>query len=71
MFYSNLYRRHLLDMHIEDWDNRFLSKFSPEVYVENLKIAEVNYAMVYLQSHVGLCYFPTKTGETHAAVKKQ
>ena len=71
MFYSNLYRRHLLDMHIEDWDDRFLSKFSPEVYVENLKIAEVNYAMVYLQSHVGLCYFPTKTGETHAAVKKQ
>ncbi len=70
MFYSDLYRRHLLDMHIEDWDECFLSEFSPETYVENLKTAEVNYAMVYLQSHVGLCYFPTAVGETHAAVQK-
>lgn len=67
MFYSKLYRRHLLDMHINDWNPEFLSRFSPEVYVENLKKARINYAMIYLQSHVGLCYYPTKVGEVHKA----
>lgn len=70
MWYSNLYRRHLLDMHIEDWDPKFLSEFSPEKYVENLKIAKINYAMVYLQSHVGLCYWPSNSGSVHAAIQK-
>ena len=65
MFYSELYRRHLLDMHIDDWDDSFLSEFSPEVYVENLKKAKINYAMLYLQSHAGLCYWPTESGVMH------
>jgi len=64
-WYSNIYRRHLLDMHIDDWDDSFLSEFSPEAYVENLKKAKINYAMIYLQSHVGLCYFPTRVGTMH------
>ncbi len=71
MWYSNLYRRHLLDMHIDDWDDIFLSEFSPEVYVENLKKAKINYAMIYLQSHAGLCYFPTKVGTMHKAFEKE
>ena len=71
MFYSNLYRRHLLDMHIEDWDPEFLSEFSPETYVENLKKARINYAMIYLQSHAGLCYYPTKTGVMHKRLEKE
>lgn len=71
MWYSQLYRRHLLDMHIEDWSDDFLSEFSPEVYVENLKKAEINYAMIYLQSHVGLCYYPTKVGVMHKQIEKQ
>ncbi len=71
MFYSNLYRRHLLDMHIDDWNEEFLRDFSPEVYVENLKKANVNYAMIYLQSHAGLCYFPTKTGTAHKRFEKE
>ena len=71
MFYSNLYRRHLLDMHIDDWNDEFLRDFSPEAYVENLKKAKVNYAMIYLQSHAGLCYFPTKTGVIHKRFEKE
>lgn len=71
MFYSKLFRRHLLDMHIDDWHPDFLSQFSPEVYVENLKKAQINYAMVYLQSHAGLCYYPTKVGVMHEKLKKQ
>ena len=44
MWYQNVYRRHLCDMHITDWDDSFFSEFSPEQYVENLKLAKVQTA---------------------------
>ena len=67
MWYENSYRRHLLDMHIDDWDSQqFLNKYSAEDYYNNLKAANVKSAMIYLQSHVGYCYYPTKTGHTHS-----
>lgn len=65
MWYKNSYRRHLCDMHIDDWDDSFLSEFSPETYLDNLKRAKINSAMLYFQSHVGLCYYPTKSGKMH------
>ncbi len=64
-WYSKLYRRHLLDMHIEDWSDEFLSEFDEEKYFENLKIAKIQSPMIYLQSHVGLCNFPTKVAKAH------
>lgn len=67
MWYKNRYRRHLCDMHIADWDEKFLSEFSPEEYVANLEKAEIKSAMLYFQSHVGLCYFPTRSGQMHRA----
>ncbi len=69
MWYDNSYRRHLCDMHIHDWDEAFLSRFSPEAYFENLKRAKVQSAMIYFQSHVGLCYYPTKSGKMHNAFR--
>ncbi|MFA5687892.1 MAG: alpha-L-fucosidase [Kiritimatiellales bacterium] len=59
------YRRNLVDIHIEDWNPAFLSKLDPAVYVENLKTAQVKSAMIYANSHVGLCNWPTKTGAMH------
>ncbi len=67
MWYKNSFRRHLCDMHIDDWDKSFLSEFSPEEYVNNLKKAKIQNAMLYLQSHVGLCNFPTKSGKMHSS----
>lgn len=68
MWYKNSFRRHLLDMHINDWgEGVFLRNFSPEKYAENLKTANVKSAMIYLQSHVGFCHYPTKSGHTHPA----
>lgn len=68
MWYQNSFRRHLLDMHINDWHNGiFFSEFSPTEYYENLKKANVKSAMIYLQSHVGYCYYPTKVGHMHSA----
>lgn len=69
MWYKNCYRRHLLDMHLDDWDPDFLSKFDPEEYVGNLKKAKIQNAMLYYQSHVGLCYWPTKSGKMHNGLK--
>lgn len=66
-WYQTHFRRTLLDMHIEDWDDAFLSKYDPEHYFEQLKKAHIDAAMIYVQSHVGLCYWPTKTGVMHKA----
>ena len=55
MWYTNSYRRHLCDMHIDEWNDTFLSAFSPEEYFKNLEKAHIQNAMLYFQSHVGLC----------------
>lgn len=67
MWYTNTYRRYLCDMHIDDWDKSFMSEFEPESFIENLKKAGIQNAMLYAQSHVGLCFYPTKIGEMHRA----
>ena len=66
-WYTDNFRRHLCDMHIEDNDERYLSEFSAEDYFQNLKNAKVTAAMIYLQSHVGYCNYPTKSGKMHNA----
>ncbi|HTZ52537.1 MAG TPA: hypothetical protein VMF68_12800, partial [Spirochaetia bacterium] len=66
-WYEKSFRRNLVDMHIEDWDDSFLSKFDPQEYFRNLQTARVASPMIYIQSHVGLCYWPTRTGRMHKA----
>lgn len=65
-WYRRSYRRNLVDMHIEDWDPAFLSQFDPDKYFALLQTAQVQSAMIYLQSHVGLCNWDTASGHTHA-----
>ncbi len=69
-WYSDQFRRHLCDMHIEDWDDSFLSEFSPETYCEMLKKANIQVAMLYWQSHVGYCNWPSKTAKVHRHFEK-
>lgn len=52
-WYKKHYRRTLLDMHIEDWNEEFLSQYDPKKYFELLKKAEITAPMIYVQSHVG------------------
>jgi hypothetical protein len=59
-WYKHAYRRNVIDMHIEDWNDEFLSRFSPEDYVANLKKAHIQSPMIYIQSHVGHCYWPQR-----------
>ena len=80
-WYARSYRRLLVDMHIADprddldwrgddrYDDEFLSCFSPQTYVENMRRAHIDAAMIYTQSHAGHCYFPTKVGHMHSALR--
>ena len=68
MWYEKSYRRNLVDMHIDDWDPEFLSKFSIDDYYANLVKAKIQSPMIYLHAHTGHCYFPTKTGHNHSAL---
>jgi hypothetical protein len=44
-WYHDKFRRTLLDMHIEDWDDRFLSEYDPDVYFKALKRAKITATM--------------------------
>jgi Hypothetical glycosyl hydrolase 6/Beta-galactosidase trimerisation domain len=67
-WFERSYRRNLVDMHIDDWDESFLSRLDPRTYVEMLKTANVKSAMVYTNSHIGYCYWPTKSGQMHRGI---
>lgn len=61
-WYSDVYRRGVVDMHITDFDERILSEFDPKTYVDMLRRAGCQSVVLFAHSHVGLCYFPTKVG---------
>lgn len=68
-WYQTAYRRNVVDMHITDFDARFLSEFDAQKYVEMLVESQVQSAVVYAHSHVGLCYFPSSVGFMHRGMK--
>lgn len=65
MWIEGNYRRNLLDMHIDDWNEEFLSKVDPVGYVDALEAAGVQAAMVKTMPHTGLCNYPTSIGRMH------
>lgn len=68
-WYKGVYRRQLTDMHINDDNDLYLSKFDENEYFNNLKKARIQSPMIYLQSHTGLCNYPTKVSRTHKAMQ--
>ena len=68
-WYKEAYRRILVDMHIPDWDEKFLSRYDVDAMVDCYERARVNSVMLYCQSHLGLCYWPTTTGIMHRGLK--
>lgn len=65
MWIEGNYRRNLMDMHISDSNPVFLSEINVSEYVDALKDAGIQAAMVKGKSHTGLCYYPTQIGEMH------
>ncbi|NTV79396.1 MAG: family 10 glycosylhydrolase, partial [Clostridiales bacterium] len=69
MWIEGNYRRNLMDMHIDDWNPDFLTKIDIDEYVEAMKAAGIQAAMVKGKPHTGLCYYPTKIGRMHKGLK--
>ncbi|MBE9549325.1 MAG: alpha-L-fucosidase [Proteobacteria bacterium] len=65
--YPESLRRLLIDMHIPDWDTGFLERFDPELMARDAINTGADGIMIYFQSHVGLCNWPTESGEQHRA----
>jgi hypothetical protein len=65
MRYLGRYRRMLLDMHISDFEERFLRRYEPARMAELYERANLSAVMFYCKSHVGLCNWPTKVGRMH------
>lgn len=64
-WFEKSYKRNLIDMHISDWDERFLRDFNARNYVDMLSLADVDTAYIYSSSCLGISYWPTKTGHMH------
>jgi len=68
-WYRRCYARLLIDNHITEDDPSFMTRFEPAVYVDCVKRAGIEAAMVYATCHNGNCYFPTRVGHMHANLK--
>ncbi len=68
-WYTTAYRRAVIDMHIPDWDDAFLSRFDADQYVAMLVKARAQSIVAYAMSHVGLFNYPTKVGRQHKNLK--
>ncbi len=66
-WYAHAYRRAVIDMHIPDWDEKFLSRFDPEKYADAIVASRAQSVVCYCQSHVGLFNYPTQIGQQHKA----
>lgn len=63
--FARRYRRLVMDMHIPDWDPRFLAKFDATRIADLCVKGGLNVVMFYCQSAVGLCNWPTQIGTMH------
>ncbi|HEV8543109.1 MAG TPA: alpha-L-fucosidase, partial [Verrucomicrobiae bacterium] len=68
-WYEHAWRRAVIDMHIPDWDPKFLSEFDPDEYVDALVRSCAQSIVCYAQSHAGLFNYPTKVGKQHAGLR--
>jgi len=68
-WYTSAYRRAVIDMHIPDWNDAFLSRFDPDRYVAMLVRAQAQSIVAYAMSHAGLFNYPTKVGREHRNLK--
>ena len=68
-WFKKSYRRVLIDMHIDDWNEKFLTEFDPEKYVKLLKISDIQTILIQTVSHTGLCYWPSRNGQIHKGLK--
>lgn len=69
MWFEGNYRRIFLDMHIDDWNDEFMSNVDPKGLVELLKNAGAQQIVVKCRPHTGLAHYPTKIGRMHKGLR--
>ncbi|NLO37605.1 MAG: hypothetical protein GX112_14825, partial [Clostridiaceae bacterium] len=57
--------RNLVDMHIPDWNDTFLSRFDPQAYADHLAASRADCAIIYAGNCLGYCFWPSKAGHMH------
>jgi len=70
-WFETHFRRVIIDMHIGDWDPRFLTKADAKQIVKELVKAKVNVAILYAKSHWGLAFYDTKYGHKHPQFERR
>jgi hypothetical protein len=68
-WYTSAFRRAVIDMHIPDWNDAFLSRFDAGQYVSMLVRAQAQSIVAYAMSHTGLFNYPTTVGRQHRCLK--
>lgn len=59
-------QRHVLaDIHIPEWDERFLSRFDPIAFADACADSGAEVAVVFCNTHSGECFWPTSSGKMH------
>ena len=56
-------------MHIDDWNEEFLSKIDPEEIVKTIKESGAQMIVAKCRPHTGLANFPTRYGRHHRGLK--
>lgn len=65
----NNYAGFLVDSHITDHDDSFLSRLDPAAFVAKVRQTGADSAMVYACCHNGNCYYPSRVGKMHRNLK--
>ena len=69
MWIEGNYRRNLMDMHIDDWNEEFLSKIDVDEYVDALKDAGIQAANGKGASAHRACLLSDEVGRMHKGLK--
>lgn len=70
-WFQKSYFRNLVDMHINNGDERLLASFDAETYAENMEIAGFDTVYIYGSNCLGLCLFPSGVGYRHQITEKR
>jgi hypothetical protein len=70
-WYSNYYRRYILDFHVNDWNDRFYSKYNPVQLADYIKLSNSKVAVIMANSVGGTCNYPAATGKTHSSLREK
>ena len=68
-WYRTSWRRNLIDMHVADWDPRFMAQADPLAIADTLALDHGTAVHLFSNSHTGLAYYPSEVGRMHRGLR--